>query len=80
MVVTVVIQGCLYLADLYDLRLGDRTRELIQRISQALAVAAFILAFLYLLVPSLVLGRYLFVIAAGLAIVSWCSGGSPLRG
>ena len=68
-VVAVVIQGCLYLADLYDLRLVTKPRELFQRLSQALAVAAFILAFLYLLMPSLILGRYLFAIAAGLSIV-----------
>jgi sugar transferase (PEP-CTERM system associated) len=64
-----VIQACLYFADLYDLRVVNDPRELLTRIAQALAAASLVLAALYFVFPSLVLGRFLFLIAAGLAII-----------
>lgn len=63
-----VLQGCLYYADLYDIRtLGDR-RELFVRLVQALAAASFVLAALYYWFPSLVIGRGVIVIAALLLV------------
>lgn len=63
-----VLQGCLYYADLYNIRtLGDR-RELFVRLVQALAAASFVLAALYYWFPSLIIGRGVIVIAALLLV------------
>ena len=63
-----VLQGCLYYADLYNIRtLGDR-RELFVRLVQALAAASFVLAALYYWFPSWVIGRGVIVIAALLLV------------
>jgi len=57
-------QLCFYYSDLYDVRaIGDR-RELFNRIVQALGGASLLLAAVYFWVPSLVLGRGVFIIAA----------------
>jgi hypothetical protein len=54
-IVAVVLQGCLYYADLYDVRtLGDR-RETFVRLVQALAAASFLLAGLYYALPALII-------------------------
>ena len=64
LIVAVVLQGCLYYADLYDVRtLADR-REMFVKLVQALAAASFLLAGLYYLLPSLIIGRGIIVIAA----------------
>src|SRR5688572_15489080 len=66
--VAVVLQGCLYYADLYDVRkLADR-QELFVRLVQALAASSFLLAGLYYALPSLVIGRGVIVIAALLLV------------
>jgi sugar transferase (PEP-CTERM system associated) len=69
-----VAQGCLYYADLYDLRsLADR-RELFIRLMHALGAASLILATLYFWFPSLVVGRGIFLIAALLIVtlvIAW---------
>ena len=74
LLVTVVTQGCLYFADLYDPRkIADR-REMFIRILQALGAASFILAAIYLWAPDLGLGRGVFLIAAVLvigAVIGW---------
>lgn len=68
-VIAVVAQGCLYYADLYDMRrLSDR-RELFVGLLHALAAASFLLAATYYWFSSLVIGRGVFVIAASLALV-----------
>ena len=68
LLMAVVCQLCLYYGDLYDLRMvGDR-RELFVRLLQSLAAAALTLAFTYALVPSLVMARGVFMIAAVLVI------------
>ena len=64
-----VTQTCLYYADLYDLRFLSDRRELFTRLLQALTSASFILAALYFWFPALVIGRGVFLIAAGLVIV-----------
>jgi sugar transferase (PEP-CTERM system associated) len=69
-----VAQACLYYADLYNLRLVSDRRELFIRIIQALGAASFILAALYFWFPVLVIGRGVFMIAAGLVVtlvVGW---------
>jgi len=69
LLVAFIAQLCLYYADLYDLRqIADR-RELFVRIIQALASTSFLLAAVYYWFPSMVLGRGVFVIAAGLVLV-----------
>jgi exopolysaccharide biosynthesis polyprenyl glycosylphosphotransferase len=67
-------RACLYYADLYDLkRLADR-RELFLRVAQALGAAALILAVVYYWLPTMVIGRGVFAIAAMLivsSVVGW---------
>lgn len=59
-----VLQVCLHYADLYELRtLADR-RDLFIRLLRALGAASVILALLYYWIPSLVIGRGVFVIAS----------------
>jgi sugar transferase (PEP-CTERM system associated) len=64
LLIAVVAQGCLYYADLYDLRLLSDRRELFIRILNALASASLILAGVYYWFPALVIGRGVFMIAA----------------
>jgi sugar transferase (PEP-CTERM system associated) len=64
LLIAVVAQGCLYYADLYDLRLLSDRRELFIRILNALASASLILAGVYYWFPALVIGRGVFTIAA----------------
>ena len=74
LLVAVVSQSCLYYADLYNLHLVSDRRELFIRIMQALGSAAFILATLYFWFPALIIGRGVFMVAAGLVIalvVGW---------
>ena len=68
LLIALTCQACLYYSDLYDLRqLVDR-RELFTRIVSALAVASFLLAALYFWMPSLIIGRGVFIVAATLVI------------
>jgi sugar transferase (PEP-CTERM system associated) len=59
-----VTQGCLYFADLYDLRRVSESRELFIRILQALGAASFLLAAVYFWFPATMIGRGVFMIAA----------------
>jgi sugar transferase (PEP-CTERM system associated) len=68
LLIAFVTQGCLYYADLYDLRLLADRRDLLVRIVQALGSASFILAALYYWFPSLVVGDGVFSVAAPLVI------------
>jgi sugar transferase (PEP-CTERM system associated) len=68
LLVAVVTQLCLYYADLYNLRLVSDRRELFVGIVQALGSAAFILAMLYFWVPTLIIGRGVFMVAAFIVI------------
>jgi sugar transferase (PEP-CTERM system associated) len=74
LLIVVVAQVCFYYADLYDLkRLSDR-RELFIRIVHGLASTSFVLAVIYYWFPTLVVGRGVFMIAAGLVmtlVVFW---------
>jgi len=69
LLVAFVAQVCLYYADLYNLRQVADRRELFVRIVQALASASFLLAAIYYWFPRLVIGRGVFMIAAGLVLV-----------
>jgi sugar transferase (PEP-CTERM system associated) len=64
LIVAVVLQACLYYADLYDVRTLSDRREMFVRLVQALAAASFLLAALYYALPSLVIGRGVIVVAA----------------
>jgi sugar transferase (PEP-CTERM system associated) len=66
--VVLVAQGCLYYADLYDLRAVSDRRELIVRILQALGAASIVLALVYFWFPALVIGRGVFMLTAVLVI------------
>ena len=68
LLVAVVTQACLYYLDLYDLRVVSDRRELFIRIAQALGAASFILAAIYFWFPALILGRGVFMIAAGFIV------------
>ena len=68
LVIAVVAQGCLYAADLYDLRLVSDRGELFVRIVQALAAASFILGVVYYWFEALIIGRGVFAISAFLVI------------
>ena len=67
-VIVIVTQGCLYYADLYDMRLMSDRPTLFIGIIQALAAVSFILALVYFWFPNLVIGRGVFLIAALLVI------------
>ena len=74
LLIAVICQACLYYADLYDLRRAVDRRELVMRIINALGAASFLLAVLYFWVPSLIIGRGVFMIAAALVtafVMGW---------
>ena len=61
--VTLVCQLCLYYNDFYDLTLVHSNRELVVRLLQAAGAASIVLAALYFVVPSLMIGDGIFVSA-----------------
>jgi sugar transferase (PEP-CTERM system associated) len=68
------VQLCLYYFDLYDLRIFRNNSELAIRLLQSLGVSSILLAILYYLFPSLIIGRGIFLISLGFmgaVIVSW---------
>jgi len=74
LLVAAVCQLCLYYNELYDLRVCADRRELFVRLLNALMSASLILAVLYYWSPTLIIGRGVFAIAAGLSItfvVAW---------
>jgi sugar transferase (PEP-CTERM system associated) len=68
LLIVVVALVCLYWSDLYDFRVILDRRELFVRSLQALGVASLILATTYFWFPDLVVGRGVFMLAAGLVI------------
>ena len=68
-VVAAVLQGCLYYADLYNIRTIADRRELFVRFVQAIAAGSFLLAGLYYVLPQLIIGRGVIVIAALVLVV-----------
>ena len=69
-IITFVTQLCLYFADLYSERQGVDRRDLFIRIMQALGAASFVLAALYVVFPSLAIGRLVFIFASVLVIIA----------
>jgi len=69
-----VCQVCLHYADVYDLRAVSGTQDLIVRLVQALGATSLLLALAYFWFPQWVIGRGVFLIAAGfviLLVVAW---------
>jgi sugar transferase (PEP-CTERM system associated) len=74
LLIAAVAQLCLYYADLYDLRLLADRREMFTRMLHALASASLILAAVYYWLPSLIIGRGVFMIAAVMVmtlVIAW---------
>jgi sugar transferase (PEP-CTERM system associated) len=69
LLIAAVCQLCLYYADLYDFKVLSERRETFIRLFHALGAASVLLALIYFLVPSLVIARGVFVIAAFFVIV-----------
>jgi sugar transferase (PEP-CTERM system associated) len=69
LLITASCQFCLYYADLYDLRIVADRRELFVRTLQALGATSLIVAVFYFWFPSLILGRGVFIIAAGFVVL-----------
>src|SRR5215467_5982893 len=72
--VTLICQLCLYYNDFYDLTVVHSNRELIVRLLQAAGAASIMLAALYFLVPSMMIGNGIFVSALFVflvAILGW---------
>src|SRR5689334_11554194 len=66
--IAAVLQVCLHYCDLYDLRILSDRRELLVGLMQALGTASLFLAFLYYWIPSLVIGRGVFLVSAAMII------------
>lgn len=72
--VTLICQLCLYYNDFYDLTLVHSNRELVVRLLQAAGAASILLAALYFLMPSTMIGNGIFVSALFVflvAILGW---------
>lgn len=67
--IAVVVQLCLYFADLYDSRSYSDPVELFIRLVKGLGAAAFSLAVLYFWLPGLEIGRGVFLISALLILL-----------
>src|ERR1700687_4820737 len=63
-----VLQVCLHYCDLYDLRTLRERQGVIIGLLQALGAGSFALAFLYYWIPSLIIGRGVFVIDSILVV------------
>jgi sugar transferase (PEP-CTERM system associated) len=74
MLIATVLQISLHYGDLYDLRTVRDRRDLVIRLLQALGATSVVLAVLYYWLPSLIIGRGVFVVASVLiilVIVGW---------
>ncbi len=65
---TLVCLAILYLYDLYDFTVMGNRRELLLRLVQALGIAWALLAFLYYLVPPLLIGRGTSIYSVGIVL------------
>src|SRR5687767_8155239 len=73
LLIAFVCQTCLYYADLYELRVASDRRELFIRIVQGLSATSFLLAAIYFWLPSVVIGRGVFMVSA-LLVIGFVSG------
>jgi len=64
LLIAAVCQVCLYYVELYDFRVLSDRRELFVRLLQALGSTSLVLAILYFWVPSLIIGRGVFLLAS----------------
>ena len=64
MIVAVVLQICLHYCDLYDPRTLSDRRDLVVGLTRAVGSASVVLAILYYVFPSLLLGRGIFMIGS----------------
>jgi sugar transferase (PEP-CTERM system associated) len=74
LVIAAVCQLCLYFADLYDLRGQADVRDVFVRLLQGLGATALLLGAMYFWMPSLIVGRGVFLIASILTLTivgSW---------
>ncbi len=74
LLVVAICTVCLHYADLYELRMISGTRDLLVRLLRALGAASIVLAAVYFWFPDLIIGRGVFLLAAGpitLLVVSW---------
>jgi sugar transferase (PEP-CTERM system associated) len=74
LLIVAVCQGCLYYADLYDLRGSVDPVDLAVRLIQSLGATSLILALLYFWFPDWIIGRGVFLVAAVLVatlVVVW---------
>ena len=74
LIVAFTIQICLYLNDLYDLKVSDTILEAGIRLLQALGISAIILAVIYFAFPDLIIEKGVFALSVFLLIVfiiSW---------
>jgi sugar transferase (PEP-CTERM system associated) len=74
LLVALVVQACLYYADLYNMNMLQGGRDLFVRIVQALGAASFILAAIYFWFPNTIIGRGVFMISVVMivfAVVTW---------
>jgi sugar transferase (PEP-CTERM system associated) len=62
--IAVVLHLCLHCVDLYDLRTLSDRRDLLTRLLRALGAASLILALVYYWIPTLIIGRSVFLIAS----------------
>jgi sugar transferase (PEP-CTERM system associated) len=72
--VTLICQLCLYYNDFYDLTVVHSNRELVVRLLQAAGAASIVLAALYFVMPSMMIGNGIFVSALFVflvAILGW---------
>ncbi len=67
-ILAVVCHLCLYYADLYDARSNGNSRELLIRLMQSLGVTALVLALVYAIQPSMILGRGVFALSVGMIL------------
>jgi len=70
LLITAVCQLCFYYRDLYDRWVLADRRELFVRILQSLGAASALLAAVYYWFPTLVIGRGVFALAAGIVLVT----------
>ena len=74
LLIAFICQLCLYYNDLYDLNITDSYAELLIRLMQALGAAAIILSLVYILCPSCIICRNVFILSVAFCmafIVIW---------
>jgi sugar transferase (PEP-CTERM system associated) len=69
LLILVICQTTLYYNELYNLKVTDTQLELGLRLTKALGIASIILALVYFLLPSLILGRGIFFISLLLLVL-----------